>query len=471
MENILVIDDEKSLIELLAVIFKKEGYGVMQAMSGEKALEILEKGGIDFVITDIRMPGLDGMEVLRRVKASYPEVPVVMITAYGTVQQAVEALKAGALDYVVKPFDVDELRIIVARGMAQKRLREENLRLKRDLRDQYSFENMIGHSRAMKEIFTLIEKVAPTDSTVLITGESGTGKEMAARAIHYQSNRRENPFVSINCAALPEALLESELFGHVKGAFTGATCDKKGMFEAAQRGTIFLDEIGEMSPWTQVKLLRSLQERKIRPVGGNDEVKIDVRIIAATNQDLKKLIAEGRFREELFYRINVITMDMPPLRKRPEDIPVLIGHFLEKYCNRIGKKMKRLTPEVISLLEAYHWPGNIRELENVIERIVAVEDRETVTTACLPAEIVSPPGKLGSRVLIGPGFDLKKHLDEIAKQYLSRGLAAGGGVGKKAAELLGLSYRTFRYLCGKYGISLEGETAETRGAADEREVF
>ena len=471
MENILVIDDEKSLIELLAVIFKKEGYGVMQAMSGEKALDILEKGGIDFVITDIRMPGLDGMEVLRRVKASYPEVPVVMITAYGTVQQAVEALKAGALDYVVKPFDVDELRIIVARGMAQKRLREENLRLKRDLRDQYSFENMIGHSRAMKEIFTLIEKVAPTDSTVLITGESGTGKEMAARAIHYQSNRRENPFVSINCAALPEALLESELFGHVKGAFTGATCDKKGMFEAAQRGTIFLDEIGEMSPWTQVKLLRSLQERKIRPVGGNDEVKIDVRIIAATNQDLKKLIAEGRFREELFYRINVITMDMPPLRKRPEDIPVLIGHFLEKYCNRIGKKMKRLTPEVISLLEAYHWPGNIRELENVIERIVAVEDRETVTTACLPAEIVSPPGKLGSRVLIGPGFDLKKHLDEIAKQYLSRGLAAGGGVGKKAAELLGLSYRTFRYLCGKYGISLEGETAETRGAADEREVF
>ena len=471
MENILVIDDEKSLIELLAVIFKKEGYGVMQAMSGEKALEILEKGGIDFVITDIRMPGLDGMEVLRRVKASHPDVPVVMITAYGTVQQAVEALKAGALDYVVKPFDVDELRIIVARGMAQKRLREENLRLKRDLRDQYSFENMIGHSRAMKEIFTLIEKVAPTDSTVLITGESGTGKEMAARAIHYQSNRRENPFVSINCAALPEALLESELFGHVKGAFTGATCDKKGMFEAAQRGTIFLDEIGEMSPWTQVKLLRSLQERKIRPVGGNDEVKIDVRIIAATNQDLKKLIAEGRFREELFYRINVITMDMPPLRKRPEDIPVLIGHFLEKYCNRIGKKMKRLTPEVISLLEAYHWPGNIRELENVIERIVAVEDRETVTTACLPAEIVSPPGKLGSRVLIGPGFDLKKHLDEIAKQYLSRGLAAGGGVGKKAAELLGLSYRTFRYLCGKYGISLEGETAETRGAADEREVF
>jgi len=471
MENILVIDDEKSLIELLAVIFKKEGYGVMQAMSGEKALDILEKGGIDFVITDIRMPGLDGMEVLRRVKASYPDVPVVMITAYGTVQQAVEALKAGALDYVVKPFDVDELRIIVARGMAQKRLREENLRLKRDLRDQYSFENMIGHSRAMKEIFTLIEKVAPTDSTVLITGESGTGKEMAARAIHYQSNRRENPFVSINCAALPEALLESELFGHVKGAFTGAVCDKKGMFEAAQRGTIFLDEIGEMSPWTQVKLLRSLQERKVRPVGGNDEVNIDVRIIAATNQDLKKLITEGRFREELFYRINVITMDMPPLRKRPEDIPVLIGHFLEKYCNRIGKKMKRLTPEVISLLEAYHWPGNIRELENVIERIVAVEDRETVTTACLPAEIVSPPGKLGSRVLIGPDFDLKKHLDEITKQYLSRGLAAGGGVGKKAAELLGLSYRTFRYLCGKYGISLEGETAETREATDDREVF
>ncbi len=470
MENILVIDDERSLVELLTLVFKKEGYGVKQAMSGQKALDILAKEAVDLVITDIRMPGLDGMEVLRRVRSGRPEVPVVMMTAYGTVQQAVEALKAGALDYVVKPFDVDELRIIVARGLAQKSLKEENVRLKHDLREQYNFENMVGRSRAMQEIFTLIEKVAPTDSTVLITGESGTGKEMAARAIHYQSNRKDDQFVSINCAALPESLLESELFGHVRGAFTGAVGDKKGMFEAASHGTLFLDEVGEMSALTQVKLLRALQERKIRRVGGTDEISIDVRILAATNQDLKKLISEGRFREDLFYRLNVLTVHMPALRHRTEDISVLVSHFLAKYCDRMGRKLKRLTPEVVALLEAYHWPGNIRELENVIERIVAVEDRETITPACLPPEIMAPTSRMETRVLLGEGFDLKDHLEEVTMQYMSNALAASGGVGKKAAELLGLSYRTFRYLCGKHGISLEGEAAERAALEDRRET-
>ena len=453
METILVIDDEKSLVDLLTVVFKNEGYAVKQAQSADQGFAVLDNGEVDLVITDIKLPGSDGMEVLRRVRAKRPDVPVVMITAYGSVQQAVDALKAGALDYVVKPFDVEELKIVVGRGLAERRLKQENVRLKRDLKERYSFENMIGRSRAMQEVFNLIEKVAGTDSTVLITGESGTGKEMAARAIHYQSGRRDNPFVSINCAALPESLLESELFGHVKGAFTGAGVDKKGMFEAAQRGTLFLDEVAEMSPWTQVKLLRALQERRIRRVGGTDEIAVDVRIIAATNQDLKKRIQEGKFREELFYRLNVITIDMPPLRRRVEDIPVLVSHFVQKHCEKMGKKIKRLTPEVVGLLEAYPWPGNIRELENVIERMVAIEDRETVTVNCLPPEILSPQKKMETQGLFSPDFSLTGYLDEITKKYLSQALAASGGSIQKAAALLGLSYRTMRYLMGKYGVS------------------
>jgi len=381
MENILIVDDEKSILDLLSVVFKKEGYGVKIASSGVQAREILEKENVDLVITDIKMPQTSGMDVLKFTKGLNPETPVILITAYGSIKQAIDALKAGALDYVVKPFDVEELKILVARGLEKLRLKQENILLKRDLKDRYAFEKMVGKSRTMQEVYSLIEKVATTDSTVLITGESGTGKEMAARAVHSLSPRRDNPFVSINCAALPENLLESELFGHAKGSFTGAVSEKKGMFEAATRGTLFLDEVGEMSPWTQVKLLRAIQERLVRRVGGNDEIPIDVRIIAATNQDLKKRIEEGKFREELFYRLNVISFEMPPLRKRTEDIPLLIAHFLEKYCTKLGKPLKRMTPDVFGLLEAYHWPGNIRELENVVERVVAIEDRETITAA------------------------------------------------------------------------------------------
>ena len=454
MENVLIIDDEKSLLDLLSVVFKKEGYGVRTSLSAGKGFEILEKDDIDLVVTDIKMPETDGLEVLKLVREKHPDVPVVMITAYGSVSQAVEALKAGALDYVVKPFDVEELKIIVSRGLAERRLKQENILLKKDLKERYSFENMIGKNRSMQEIYTLIEKVASTDSTVLVTGESGTGKEMAARAIHFQSGRRDNQFVSINCAALPENLLESELFGHTKGSFTGAVADKKGMFEVAQRGTLFLDEVGEMSPWTQVKLLRALQERKVRRVGGTDEIPVDVRIIAATNQDLKKRIQEGKFREELFYRLNVISFDMPPLRKRTEDIPLLVTHFLQKHCDRVGKKTKRFTPEVIGLLEAYAWPGNIRELENVIERIVAIEDRETVTAGCLPKEIVSPQKtKQDTNYFFEPGFNLTAHLDGVAKNYVSQALMATAGSIQKAAPLLGLSYRTMRYLIGKYNLN------------------
>jgi DNA-binding NtrC family response regulator len=454
METILIIDDEKSLLDLLSVVFKKEGYAVKSALSAAAGFEILAKEEVDLVVTDIKMPGADGMDVLRYARENLPDLPVVLITAYGSIAQAVEALKAGALDYVVKPFDVEELKIIVGRGLASRRLKQENILLKRNLKDRYGFEQMIGKSRPMQEIYILIEKVASTDSTVLITGESGTGKEMAARAIHLQGARRDHAFVSINCAALPENLLESELFGHVRGSFTGAVSDKKGMFELAQHGTLFLDEVGEMSPWTQVKVLRALQERKVRRVGGADEIPVDVRIIAATNQDLKKRIQEGKFREELFYRLNVISIDMPPLRKRVEDIPILIAHFLQKYCDKMGKRPKRFTPDVVGLLEGYAWPGNIRELENVIERIVAIEDRETVTAACLPQEIVSPQKKkLETQELFAPGFNLTRHLDEITKKYIQEALAVTGGSLQKAAPLLGLSYRTIRYLIGKYDLN------------------
>ncbi len=467
METILIIDDEKSLLDLLTVVFKKEGYAVKSAQTAAGGFEILAKEDIDLVITDIKMPGADGMDILRYARENLPDLPVILITAYGSIAQAVEALKAGALDYVVKPFDVEELKIIVGRGLAARRLQQENLLLKRDFKDRYSFEQMVGKSRAMQEIYILIEKVASTDSTVLITGESGTGKEMAARAVHLQGGRREHPFVSINCAALPENLLESELFGHVRGSFTGAVSDKKGMFELAQRGTLFLDEVGEMSPWTQVKLLRALQERKVRRVGGTDEIPVDVRIIAATNQDLKKRIQEGKFREELYYRLNVISFDMPPLRRRVEDIPLLIAHFLQKYCEKMGKKAKRFTPEVVSLLEGYAWPGNIRELENVIERIVAIEDRETVTASCLPQEVVSPrKKKLDTQELFAPGFSLNQHLDEITKKYIQEALALTGGSLQKAAPLLGLSYRTLRYLIGKHGLNQVRKAERRNGNGD-----
>jgi two-component system response regulator PilR (NtrC family) len=463
MENILIIDDEKSLLDLLSVVLKKEGYRVKTCLAPSKVFDILQNEELDLLICDIKLPKLSGMEILKYVRENRPEVPVIMITAYGSLKQAVEALKAGAIDYILKPFDVDELKIIIAQELEKRRLKEENILLKRNLQEKYSFENMIGKSKPMQEVYALIEKSAGTDSTVLITGESGTGKEMAARALHLLSRRGDNPFVSINCAALPENLLESELFGHARGSFTGAVADKKGMFEVATRGTLFLDEVGETSPWTQVKLLRALQERKIRRVGGTDEIPVDVRIIAATNLDLKQRIEEGKFREELYYRLNVIAFEMPPLRKRTEDIPLLINHFLQKYCQQMEKKMKRVAPEVINYFELYAWPGNVRELENVIERVVAIEDRETVTGASLPREIVFPPKKETRQVLIPPNFNLFTHLDDISKRYISEARMLAGGNLRKTASLLGLSYRSLRHLIEKHGLReaerIQGEEA------------
>jgi len=453
METILIVDDERSILELLSVVFKKEGYSVKSNPGTPKVFELLEETDFDLLICDIKMPQVDGMEVLKRLKAAKPIVPVIMITAFGSVKQAVEALRLGAMDYIMKPFDIEELKVLAANGLEQKRLREENQLLKRTFQKETSYENMIGKSRGMQEVFGLIEKVATTDSTVLITGESGTGKELAAKAIHNKSRRRDRAFVSINCAALPENLLESELFGHVRGAFTGASTDKKGMFETAHAGTIFLDEVGEMSPWTQVKLFRVLQERTIRRVGGTDEIPVDVRIIAATNQNLRQRIEEGKFREELYYRLNVISFDMPALRKRTEDIQVLTQHFLQKHCAKMGRKLKRLVPDVVSALESYSWPGNVRELENVIERLCAVEERETITRGSLPVDILNTrPASTCEPGALPSGFNLETHLDQVAKAYLLEAGSSAAGNMRRMAELLGVSYRSLRYLLNKHQI-------------------
>jgi two-component system response regulator PilR (NtrC family) len=452
MDTILILDDEKSIVDLLSVVFRKEGYAVKTWADSTDILEFLQDEDFDLLLTDIRMPRTNGMDILEFMIRRKPDIPVVMITAYGTIKQAVEALKAGAFDYIMKPFDVDELKIIAANALEKRRLKQENVQLKKELEERNSFGPLVGKSKMMREIYNLIEKIAGTDSTVLILGESGTGKELAARSIHTLSRRREQSFISINCAALPESLLESELFGHVRGSFTGAVGDKKGVFEAAQRGTLFLDEVAEMSLLTQVKLFRALQERKVRRVGGADEIPVDVRIVAATNQDLKKRIEEGKFREELFYRLNVISFEMPALRNKTEDIPILVSQFLQKYCRLMNKKMKRITPDVIGLLEGYAWPGNVRELENVIERIVAIEDRETITAACLPPEIVSPREPVEDSFVLKPNFDLEAHIADITKKYILEARRLSGGNLKRAASILGLSYRSLRYLIDKHDL-------------------
>jgi len=452
VDKILIIDDEKSIIDLLTIVFKKEGYSVLSSLSAPRGIELIDKEDFDLILTDIKLPQMSGMDILKHVMDKTPNTPVVMITAYGTLKQAVEAFKNGAVDYVVKPFDIEELKIIVAQGLEKRKLKTENIKLKQQLKEKNSFENIVGKNKKMKEIYDLIEKVTDSDSTILISGESGTGKEIAARAIHFNSRRQERPFVSVNCGALPENLLESELYGHVKGSFTGAIAHKKGMFETAEKGTIFLDEIGELSSFAQVKLLRTLQDKRIRRVGGNDEILIDVRIVAATNQDLKQRLDEGKFREDLFYRINVISFEMPPLRERKDDIPLLVTHFLEKYCTKTGSKLKRIAPEVYNVFESYAWPGNVRELENTIERIVAIEERETITIKSLPDELLNPRKKSNKDLDLEPGFDLNKTLDEISKNYVVKALDLSSGRLKKAGEILGVNYRSLRYLIEKYEL-------------------
>jgi two-component system, NtrC family, response regulator PilR len=387
--RILVVDDEPSMREMLRIVLRRDGYDVKLAANGTEAFAILQRERVDLLLSDIRMPDVSGVEVLRAAKKANPDLVAFMMTAFASTDTAVEAMRLGAVDYFTKPFDMDELRLKVRRHLEAFRLKQENVLLKRVLNTTHEFCNIIGRSDAMLEMFKMVETIAKTSSTVLITGESGTGKDLVARAVHYNSLRREHPFVALNCGGLPETLLESELFGHMKGAFTGADTHKKGLVEVAERGTIFLDEIGEMSQTMQVKLLRVLQDRRFRRLGGTEEVQADIRVIAATNQDLQKMVAEGRFREDLYYRINVIQVHLPPLRERREDVPLLAEHFLAKYAKAAGRSVLGISNDAQELLSAYAWPGNVRELQNVIERIAVNSGSEPIQPEDLPPEIRS----------------------------------------------------------------------------------
>jgi two-component system, NtrC family, response regulator PilR len=458
---LLIIDDEAGILEMLTIVFHKEGFQVMGARSCVEGLSRLEASRYDLVLTDLKMPDGSGFDILKRSKELSPGTPVIMITAYTSTKTAIEALKAGAYDYISKPFDVDELKHVVDRALERKRLSEENLSLKERI-ERPGFSAVVGASRKMRALFDLVERIGRTTSTVLITGESGTGKELIAKAIHQASPRAAKSFVSINCGAMPENLLESELFGHERGAFTGAVKEKKGLFQEAEGGTIFLDEIGETSLTMQVKLLRALQERVIRRVGGNAEEPIDVRIICATNKDLAKKVADATFREDLYYRINVIPVPIPPLRERRDDIPYLVRHFLRKVSREQGVPEKKISTEAMRLLDGYAWPGNVRELENLIERAVALEPTEVITTASLPDVFLHPAGVPPASSLDGfdlpsDGLDLEAYLEWLGKRLMQQALERTGGVQIRAAELLRMSERSFRYYAKKYGIRREGE--------------
>jgi len=457
--RILVVDDERSMRELLAIVLRREGYEVLLAENGRTAIDLLGQQPVDLVISDIKMPDLSGVDVLRAAKKIDQDILGIMITAFASTETAVEAMRLGACDYLSKPFDIDLLKMKVREKIENRQLKQENVLLKRTLGLSHQFSNIIGRSEAMLEVFKMIETIARTNSTILLTGESGTGKGLVAQAIHFNSLRRDKPMVSLNCGALPENLLESELFGHMRGSFTGADANKKGLLEVAERGTVFLDEIGEMSAVMQVKLLRVLQERKFRRVGGLEELQADIRVIAATNQDLAKAIAEGRFREDLYYRINVIPISLPPLRERREDIPLIAEHFMAKYGEQMEKEITGISHEAMDLLVHHEWPGNIRELENVMERAVALEATPVILPDSLPANIRGDSPRAASAAASAPvegfpesGFDLEAHVKEIERGYISEALKRAGGVQVKAAELLGMSFRSFRYYVKKYNL-------------------
>jgi two-component system, NtrC family, response regulator PilR len=457
--RVLVVDDERSMRELLSIVLRRDGYEVLIAEDGAAAVEVLKKERIDILITDIRMPQMNGVDLLREAKRIAPDIVSIVMTAFASTETAVEALRLGAADYVHKsPNAASELRLRVGRELERKRLQQENVLLKRVMRTSHQFSNIIGTSSPMMAVFQLVETIAPTSSTVLITGESGTGKELVARAIHVNSPRRDRPFVAVNCGALSETLLDSELFGHMRGAFTGADSNKKGLIEVAEKGTIFLDEIGEMSPAVQVKLLRVLQERKFRRLGGTEEIDADIRILAATNRDLSKMVADGTFREDLFYRINVIPLRLPSLRERLEDVPLLAEHFVARFAEQMGKPITGISGAALARLKLHAWPGNIRELENAMERAVALEQSPTILTESLPEQLAGAAKEAEPQPTAAPdafpdaGFDLERHVQDIEREYIAEALRRAGGVKVKAAELLGMSFRSFRYYTKKYNL-------------------
>ena len=470
--RLLIVDDESSIRDMLAIYFHKRGFEVITASSFAEGTAGAARSNPDLILSDIKMPDGNGLDLLRKVKADSPKTPVIMITAHTSTQDAIEAMKAGAVDYIAKPFNVEELGMIVDRALGERQLLDENVYLKQELAARYTFANIIGKGSRMQEIFRTVERIGKVSSTVLLTGESGTGKELIARAIHYTSIRKDKKFVSINCGALPENLLESELFGHERGAFTGAVKEKRGLFTEADNGTLFLDEISETTPTMQVKLLRAIQEKVIRKVGGNEETSVDVRIIAATNKDLTELVTEGKFREDLFYRINVIPIVLPSLRSRVEDIAPLTQHFIIKICKEQKIPEKKISTEAMRLLEAYPWPGNVRELENTIERTVALEPGQVITASSLPESIA-----LGVRTRVpdfeslpAEGINLEAYLEAVGKRLMREALDRSEGVQTKAAELLQMSFRSFRYYAKKYNLIRKEDLYEEPGEPQEADA-
>lgn len=455
-DKILVADDEKSMREFLEIMLKKEGYKVTLASNGEEVMKLTEKEIFDLALVDIRMPKQDGLSVLKRIKSISQETIVIMITAYASADTAIKAMKEGAYDYITKPFKIDEIKLIIQNALEKKRLQNENLLLKQVVRDRYHYGNIIGQSSKMLELYDLLEKVAPTKTNILITGESGTGKELVAKAIHYNSPRKEKPFVTLNCGAIPESLIESELFGHMRGAFTDAIATKKGLFEVADEGTLFLDEISELPLIMQVKLLRVIQDREFKRVGGTEDIRVDVRIISATNKDLEEAVREKRFREDLFYRLNVIQIKLPSLRERKEDIPALANHFLKRYSEELGKPISQISPDALRALLQYDYPGNVRELQNIVERAVALETSQELTAQNLRSYLEEQPHAKKSLFdldIPNEGIDLEKIVEDIERTLLLKALDRTNGIKKKAAELLHINFRSMRYRLEKYGLN------------------
>ncbi len=464
--NVLIVDDELSMREYLDVLLSKAGYGVTTAGSVKEAQEALLDNRPDLVISDMKLGQDTGINVLKAARSLRSPPEVILITAYGSAAAAVEAMREGAYDYIAKPFDNEELRLLVEKALEKRNLVRENKELKRTLgpssgRGSY----LVGASAGMKAVWSLVERVAASKTTVLITGESGTGKELIARGVHWKSARSNQPFNPVNCAALAAGVLESELFGHIKGSFTGATSDRSGILVSAGEGTVFLDEIGEVPPATQVKLLRVLQERRVKPVGSSQEVPFQARIVAATNKRLEAEVKAGRFREDLFYRLNVITIEIPPLRDRRDDIPMLADHFLEAVAQELGRPALRFSPKALEVLQQYDFPGNVRQLQNIVERAATLSEGDVLMPESLPPTlrgepVVSPEAASEGEVQLPSGFSLERHLDDAERRYLTAALQKADGVKTRAAEILGLSFRSFRYRLAKHGLTDREEVGE-----------